>query len=404
MRSELPEDGRIGVLGSGRQIAGALGASWRVPAPPGAVPAGPAAHRLAYLDGWRTLAVAIVIASHVIGFRHDPLWLKEIGRWLPMGEVGVLIFFFISGYVISRSALGEIGRTGRFSIPAFYTRRFFRIIPPLVLYLFTCVVLGAMGLVNFGPANAVPALLYVCNIGPVGLGPISSCQWLAGHTWSLAYEEQFYLLFPALLTLLLLRRAPFWPYLLGALVFSVMPLFFPLGFAGPFDFPITYGLFGAGFLAARYEERILATIRRHALRAFLISTAVVLAAPLTLPWPAIATPYPLTYLAAIPVMVLSSGAIRFAALLTNPVMRYLGRISYGIYLWQELATSSLFRHRPLILELVAVAGVVVLCALLYEGMEMPLIALGHRLSKRLVAQHAPGASQAPSGLAAARPE
>jgi len=129
MRSELPEDGRIGVLGSGRQIAGALGASWRVPAPPGAVPAGPAAHRLAYLDGWRTLAVAIVIASHVIGFRHDPLWLKEIGRWLPMGEVGVLIFFFISGYVISRSALGEIGRTGRFSIAAFYTRRFFRIIP-----------------------------------------------------------------------------------------------------------------------------------------------------------------------------------------------------------------------------------------------------------------------------------
>jgi peptidoglycan/LPS O-acetylase OafA/YrhL len=398
MRSELPDGGRIRILGSGRQIVGAPGASWRVPARSDAVPARPPSHRLAYLDGWRTLAVAIVITSHVTGFRHDPLLLKEIARWLPVGEVGVLIFFFISGYVISRSALGEIGRTGSFSIPAFYTRRFFRIIPPLVLYLITCLVLGAMGVVKFQFANALPAFLYVCNIGPVG-----NCQWLGGHTWSLAYEEQFYLLFPALLTLLLLRRAPFWPHLGGALVFAVMPLFFPLGFAGPFDFPITYGLFGAGFLAARYEERVLAVIRRHALAAFLVSTGVVLAAPLALPWPAIATPYPLIYLAAIPVMVLSSGAIRFAVVLTNPVMRYLGRISYGIYLWQELATSSLFRHRPLILELVAVAGVIVLCALLYEGMEIPLIALGHRLSKRIAESPARGVP-APPGLAPAGPE
>ena len=406
MRSELPDGGRIGVSGSGPGFTAAPGASRVTPpsTPVTAPPARPGAHRLAYLDGWRTIAVTIVIVSHVTGFRQHPLLLKTLARWLPLGEVGVLIFFFISGYVISRSALGEIGRTGNFSIPAFYTRRFFRIIPPLVLYLVTCVALGAMGLVNFHLANAVPAFLYVCNIGPVGLGPISSCEWLAGHTWSLAYEEQFYLLFPALLTLLLLRRAPLWPYFFGALIFAAMPLFFPLSFAGPFDFPITYGLFGAGFLAARYEGRIVAAIRRHALPAFLISTAVVLAAPLTLPWPAIAEPYPLTYLAAIPVMVLSSGAIGFAAVLTNPVMRYLGRISYGIYLWQELATSSLFRPRPLILELVAIAGVVVLCALLYEGMETPLIALGHRLSKRIVAGNAGVAGEAPPALAPARPE
>jgi len=354
------------------------------------------AHRLAYLDGWRTLAVTIVIASHVTGFRHDPLLLKALARWLPVGEVGVMIFFFISGYVISRSALGEIGRTGSFSIPAFYTRRFFRIIPPLVLYLVTCLVLGAMGLVRFQPANAVPAFLYVCNIGPVGLGPISSCEWLGGHTWSLAYEEQFYLLFPALLTLLLLHRRPSLPHLLGAVIFAVMPLFFPLGFAGPFDFPLTYGLFGAGFLAARYEQRIVPAVRRRALPAFLAGAAIVLAAPLVLPLPIVAELYPLTYLAAIPVMVLSSGATGFASVLTHPVLRYLGRISYGIYLWQGLATSDLFRHRPLILEFVAVAGVIVLCALLYESMETPLIALGHRLSKQIAGRNAVDAAPQPT--------
>lgn len=401
MRSGLPEGERTGARGSGRQFANIFGAKRGVTTRPDAIVTAPArstASRLGYLDGWRTLAVTIVIASHVAGFRHHPPLLKEIARWLPVGEIGVLIFFFISGYVISRSALGEIERTGGFSVPAFYTRRFFRIIPPLVLYLATCLVLGAMGVVKFHLANAVPALLYLCNIGPVG-----NCEWLGGHTWSLAYEEQFYLLFPALLTLLLLHRWPSRLHFFGALVFAVMPLLFPLGFAGPFDFPITYGLFGAGFLVARYEERVLAVIRRHALAAFLVSTGMVLAAPLALPWPAIATPYPLIYLAAIPVMVLSSGATGFAAVLTNPVMRYLGRISYGIYLWQELATSSLFRPRPLILELVAVIGVIVLCALLYEAMETPLIALGHRLSKRIAEPPARGVP-APPGLAPAGPE
>jgi peptidoglycan/LPS O-acetylase OafA/YrhL len=400
MRSEL-HSGGIGVSGAARGCAEP--AEVRRGAPPStsvrAAPPKAGAHRLAYLDGWRTIAVTIVIASHVTGFRQHPLLLKALARWLPLGEVGVLIFFFISGYVISRSALGEIERSRNFSIPAFYARRFFRIIPPLALYLVTCVALGALGLVKFQPANALPALLYVCNIGPVGLGPISSCEWLAGHTWSLAYEEQFYLLFPALLTLFLLRRPPLWPYFFGALVFAAMPLFFPLSFAGPFDFPVTYGLFGAGFLAARYAGGIVAAIRRHALPAFLVSTAVVLAAPLALPWPAIATPYPLTFLAAIPVMVLSSGETWFATLLENPVLRYLGRISYGIYLWQELATSSLFRHRPLILELAALAGVVALCALLYEAMETPFNALGHRLSNRLAGQRAPDMARQPKEAA-----
>ena len=53
-----------------------------------AVPAKPAAPRLAFLDGWRAIAVALVVTSHVSGFRHDPLLLKQIARWLPVGREG----------------------------------------------------------------------------------------------------------------------------------------------------------------------------------------------------------------------------------------------------------------------------------------------------------------------------
>lgn len=331
--------------------------------------------RLTYLDGWRAIAVAVVIMSHVTGFRHEPLLLKQVARWLPVGEIGVLIFFFISGYVISRSALAEIEATGSFSQRAFYIRRAFRIIPPLVLYLVACLVLGAFGVVDFHIGNAAPAFLYVCNVEL-----FNNCIWLGGHTWSLAYEEQFYMLFPILLGFFLLGRMPFIPHLIFALVFAALPLFFPLSYASRLDFPMIYCLFGMGFLAARYQSGVERLLRPHAGLLFVIAAAVVLAAPAFMPWPAIYNNYPLLFILAIPVMVLCAGWSFVSGFFTLGWLRYVGRISYGIYLWQELATSDLFRTRPLAVELAAVIGVVVLCAVLFEVMETPLIRLGRRLA------------------------
>jgi len=336
--------------------------------------------RLAFLDGWRAIAVFVVIQSHLIGFRHDPAWLKLLGRWMPAGEIGVLIFFFISGYVISRGALAEIDKTSAFSLPAFYIRRAFRIIPPLVLYLVVCLVLGAFGLVDFHVNNAIPAFLYVCNIGPLG-----QCAWLAGHTWSLAFEEQFYLLFPILISLFILHRRPFVPHLIIVLAFCLAPLVFPVSYIGWLTFTLTYALFTAGCLAARYEAVIATAFARYANAGFAAAAIAILVTPFTLPVPILADYYPLTFIATVPVMVLSSGwADRVRAVLSNRVLGYLGRISYSIYLWQELATSELFRNQSLVAELVAIVGIVALSAVLFEVMEKPLIQFGRRLSRRVV--------------------
>ncbi len=334
--------------------------------------------RLLYLDGWRAIAVLVVITSHLTGFRHDPLWLKEMARWLPVGQIGVLIFFFISGFVISRSALSEIESTSGFSVRAFYIRRAFRIIPPLVLYLVVCLGLGAFGIVRYQLFNAVPAFLYVCNVGV-----FNQCQWLGGHTWSLAFEEQFYLLFPALLLIFLLHRRPFLPHLIGATLFCLLPLVSPLSYAGPFDFYLVYGLFGAGFLAARYGDTIAAWAQRYANAAYLVAAALILATPFTLPIGWLAPIYPLSFLVTIPVMVFASRWSMVAVPLSNGVLRHIGRISYSIYLWQELATSDLFRHGSLIGELIAIGAVIVWAALLFEVMEKPLIRLGRRLAEDL---------------------
>jgi len=336
--------------------------------------------RLAFLDGWRAIAVFVVIQSHLIGFRHDPVWLKMLGRWMPAGQIGVLIFFFISGFVISRGALAEIDKTSRFSLPAFYVRRAFRIIPPLVLYLVVCLILGAFGLVDFHVNNAIPAFLYVCNIGPLG-----QCAWLAGHTWSLAFEEQFYLLFPILISLFILHKRPFIPHLVIVLAFCLAPLIFPVSYIGWFSFVLTYALFTTGCLAARYEAAIKGVLARHANIGLALAAAAILVTPFTLPVPILADYYPLTFIVTIPVMLLCSGWANGArTVLSNRVLVYLGRISYSIYLWQELATSELFRNQNLVYELAAIAGIVVLSAVLFEVMEKPLIQLGRRLSRRVV--------------------
>jgi peptidoglycan/LPS O-acetylase OafA/YrhL len=118
-------------------------------------------NRIEVLDGWRTVSVVLVILSHVLlysGVRladtssfaarkiYDPLIVS-------LGGLGVNIFFVISGFVICRGFLKEVGETGRVSLLAFYVRRFFRIVPPLAVYLAVLVTLAWLGVIELGRAG-----------------------------------------------------------------------------------------------------------------------------------------------------------------------------------------------------------------------------------------------------------
>lgn len=164
------------------------------------------ATRLAYIDGWRVLAIMLVFLDHLGANREIGAFYEAspIGFISQYGETGVFIFFFISGYVVSRACLAEVESSGAFSAPAFYARRFFRIVPPLMLYLAFCLALGAPGFIDFSPENFLSAALYLCNTTAPGV----SCNWYVGHTWSLAFEEQFYWLFPVAFAYLELGRRP----------------------------------------------------------------------------------------------------------------------------------------------------------------------------------------------------
>lgn len=150
--------------------------------------------RYAHVDAMRAFAVILVVVAHT-----------NIG-YIPGGS-GVTIFFTISGFVITNLLLREQRTCGRFDVRSFYQRRFLKIAPPfLVLVLVPTLVYSL-----WGPITWLPVFLQVFFLfnwlGYLASGPI---HILPGSSvvWSLAIEEQFYLVFAGLWVVLLRSRRP----------------------------------------------------------------------------------------------------------------------------------------------------------------------------------------------------
>ena len=151
------------------------------------------------LDGMRALAVAAVLAYHA-----NP-------TWLPGGFLGVEVFFVISGYLITLLLMAERERTGTVKIGAFWMRRARRLLPALFLMLFLLITYTWMFRAEeLGKlrGDVIAALFYVSNWYQIWVGQGYSATGDFAplrHLWSLAVEEQFYLLWPVAM-LFLLRR------------------------------------------------------------------------------------------------------------------------------------------------------------------------------------------------------
>jgi len=156
----------------------------------------PSNSRRADIQGLRAVAVIAVVAFHA-------------GLPIPGGFVGVDIFFVISGFVIARVLLGQLNSDSTIGFRAFYARRMRRLLPALALLTTVTALLSTVLLSPLGPQQAaaktgIAASLFSANIQLERTGGTGYFGLLAEtnpllHTWSLSVEEQFYLVFPALL-------------------------------------------------------------------------------------------------------------------------------------------------------------------------------------------------------------
>ncbi len=150
------------------------------------------------LDGIRALSVLLVILAH-----------SGYGHVVP-GGLGVTIFFFLSGYLITTLLLAEHVHTTTISIGRFYVRRMLRLLPPLLLTLLLAYTLVGLGILSGGMtvAGLASQIFYFANYYSIFFDPGMTFPSGTGVIWSLAVEEHFYVLYPIALLYLLNRRLP----------------------------------------------------------------------------------------------------------------------------------------------------------------------------------------------------
>jgi peptidoglycan/LPS O-acetylase OafA/YrhL len=158
-----------------------------------------AAPRIPCLDGIRAVAISLVLISHLVG-THGLEVPAGLARYLNLGHLGVRIFFVVSGYLITTLLLEEHRKYGSISLPRFYFRRTFRIFPAFYVFVLGILAADALGWVSLHDNDILHAVTYTTNYH-------RDRAWELGHLWSLAVEEQFYLLWPMMFLLLGVRGA-----------------------------------------------------------------------------------------------------------------------------------------------------------------------------------------------------
>jgi peptidoglycan/LPS O-acetylase OafA/YrhL len=145
------------------------------------------------LDGLRAIAVVVVVAFHAGA--------------LDGGWIGVDVFFVLSGWLITGLMIAEVSDTGGFDVTAFWRRRFRRLLPALVVTLAFVTVLAVTGALDLRRRGVIGALTYTTNwlniTSADGYWDSFAAPDPLRHLWSLAVEEQIYLIWPLVMVVVL---------------------------------------------------------------------------------------------------------------------------------------------------------------------------------------------------------
>jgi peptidoglycan/LPS O-acetylase OafA/YrhL len=153
--------------------------------------------RLPSLDGLRAISIALVLLGHLSGTRGFVRLNLGVGDY---AHLGVVVFFVISGFLITRLMLSEDAAKGRVSLRLFYARRTLRLFPASYTFIACVCLLWWAGVAHLQARDIWHAVTYTVNYLP-------GRSWQIGHLWSLSVEEQFYLVWPCTFVLLGRRRA-----------------------------------------------------------------------------------------------------------------------------------------------------------------------------------------------------
>lgn len=329
--------------------------------------------RIKALDGLRTIAVGLVFAHHV----------DQVA--MPGGFIGVDLFFVISGFLITYLLLREREKTGAISLSRFYVRRALRLYPALIVLVIVVTPLAWAFQIGYPIVDGLAALLYVTNF----YSNLFPHLTLLLHTWSLAVEEQFYLVWPVALMWILRRRMPLRSILCATALVSVVITYFlhaaDLRRVQLVQFLPTSHIpeLVAGILLALAVHREPKSLLR-ALASAPVAIAALAALAAALFWlPDAWWSFPLSTLACFPPvahLVLQRGS-RISRLLSVRPLVWLGERSYGCYLWHYPILILLIEYTTLnswSVAAIAVPLTLMITAVSWRVIEAPFLRMKGR--------------------------
>ena len=332
-------------------------------------------HYRADIDGLRAVAVASVVLYHA-----------EF-HWLPGGFTGVDVFFVISGYLITRLIAEDVAKD-RFALAQFYERRARRILPALFVMLAAASLaawqwLAPADLMRFGESLAATTVfgsnIYFWRETGYFQAPADAAPLL--HTWSLAVEEQFYLLFPLVL-MWLLPRSRRW---LAIAVWSALAVSLAAAEWGVRTFPTAafylgptraWELLCGAVLALRLVPPVHSPVLRESLG--VIGIASIAAGFLVLSgdsaFPGVNALLPCVG-AALVIHSAGQAPTAVSRLLSLRAVVFVGLISYSLYLWHWVffvfARHLVLRELALVETIGLVIASVVVSVLSWRFVEQP---------------------------------
>ncbi|MCB9189515.1 MAG: acyltransferase [Flavobacteriales bacterium] len=289
-----------------------------------------------YIKGFDTLR-AISISMVVIAHSLPNFWLQESRGWhLISGDTGVLVFFVISGFLITSLLFNEKEKFGRINFKNFFIRRFLRLLPPLVLFYLSILVLMSTGMIQETYIGLGISVFYLYNFVPNKFYTPE-----LGHTWSLALEEQFYFTWPFILTRIMKPRYLLFLGFLLVLISILFLLFlYPMQFFGHFKAQrwfipaISPIMIGSMLAISRdwLEQKFRSTTLMFVCFLVLYSTPLYCPEKILI----ISPIFQSFGIGCLLLLIIKNQNSLGVQILNNKVTSYIGKISYGIYVYQGL--------------------------------------------------------------------
>ncbi len=343
------------------------------------------------INGLRAISILLVLCNHLT--MRDNLFahLSSIKLLMPLlaflldGQLGVNVFFVISGFLITSLMIQEEEVENKISLKSFYIRRTLRIFPAYYFLLLVYFILQVFNFIHIGASSWLTAITYTKYFNWHN-------EWLTSHAWSLSIEEHFYLLWPLVFISGKIFRKRFALLLILLVpVIRVFIYFFPISWLNEFTIFLRIDAIAIGCLFAIYKDEVIKKMSAHWLKLFLTALLFLfflrygplLAAKINMGFifiPLGVTHGTIANLLIATIMMYSVFGPKgiWFKILNNKIVNYIGLLSYSIYLWQQFffnPNENLLTHFP-----INIICIFFMAVFSYHLIELPFLKLKSKFS------------------------